>query len=206
MDAPGSLFVAARGSAHDARPTALAQYRNLGDARHAIQSLESGGVDGDDLSLVGETARTVERRVVRSRSDSRILTSVTRGIVVGALLGAALCAVIGAAFVGVLLLVWSGLDDRGWVFGLLVCWFAAGGAVLGSFVGVSRTLGFSESLPLTLEDDPGHPIWLAIYGSSPEVLRSKLDVTHPMDIVEDPDTVTAHPDNVEPQPRSETVT
>jgi hypothetical protein len=148
-----------------------------------MQSLEAGGMDGDDLALVGETARDVEQEVSRSRDDARILSNAAGGIVVGALAGALLCALIGAVFVGVLVLAWSGLDNRGWVFGLLVGWFAAGGAALGGFVGVYRTTGFSESEPLTLEDAPG-------------ALRPKLDATEPVEVFETPDVVTVHPDEV----------
>ena len=196
MGAPASVLVATLGSAHDVRPTALAQYRSLRDARHAMQSLEAGGMDGDDLALVGETARDVEEEVSRSRDDARILSSATGGVVVGALAGALVCALVGAVFVGGLVLAWSGLDNRAWVFGLLVGWFAAGGAVLGGFFGVYRTMGFSESEPLTLEDEPGVPIWLAVYGSSPDVVRPKLDATAPVEVFETPDVVTVHPDEV----------
>jgi hypothetical protein len=46
---------------------------------------------------------------------------------------ALLGALVGAAIVGLVLLLWSGLDDKGWVYFLMIAWFAVGGAVLGGF-------------------------------------------------------------------------
>ena len=81
------------------------------------------------------------------------------GVIGGALVGAA----IGAALIGLVILAWPNLEASGWVFLLLTVWFAVGGSVLGCFFAISRAIGFSESWPLTFEDETDGPVWLAVY-------------------------------------------
>jgi hypothetical protein len=57
-----------------------------------------------------------------------------------------------------------------------------------------RTLGFSESLPLTWEDDARAPVWLAVFGTEAE-LRAAVEATDPAEIVDDP-VLTAHPEEL----------
>jgi hypothetical protein len=103
------------------------------------------------------------------------------GVILGALAGAAF----GAALSGLIVLIFSDLDASGWIFLLLTAWFAAGGAVLGCFTAISRVVGFSESWPLTFEDDTDGPVWLAVYEDveAPDDLASR---THALEIVTDP--------------------
>jgi hypothetical protein len=166
---------------HEGAPAVLAQYPDLPTARHAIQRLEQQGVDGDDIALVGSSARVLEQRARRGRSDSRALSNVGLAVAVGVVAGGAFGAVIGAVIVGVILLLWSGLDARAWVFGLMVAWFAAGGALLGAFAGVSRAVGFSESMAMTYEDEPPSPPWLAVYGPRDKLLPM-VRATDPIEV------------------------
>jgi hypothetical protein len=176
----GSIVTPLAGS-HDGAPALLAQYAHLTAARRAIQQLEQHGVDGDDIALVGSAARALERGARRERSDSRVLSHAGLAIALGVLAGGALGALLGAALVGVAVLLWSNLDARAWVFGLMVAWFAAGGALLGAFAGVSRAIGFSESMAITYEGDPAAPPWLAVYGPR-ETLLPLVEATEPIEI------------------------
>jgi hypothetical protein len=169
------------GGSHEGSPAVLAQYPDLEAARHAIQQLEQQGVDGDDIALVGSSARALERGATRERSDSRILSHSGLAIVAGVIMGGLVGAVLGAITIGVILLLWSGLDARGWVYGLMVAWFTAGGALLGAFGGVSRSIGFSESMAITYEDEPPSPPWLAVYGPR-EKLLPIVEATDPIEI------------------------
>jgi hypothetical protein len=167
----------------------MARYASLPEMRHAIDTLESQGVDGDHLTIVGprgELPQGTNRRQADSRFLSHTMLVVAIGVVGGALVGAAF----GAAMIGLVLLVWSGLDASGWVFLLLTVWFAAGGAVLGCFFAISRLVGFSESWPLTFEDEPNAPLWLAIFEDvdDPGDLASR---THALEIVTDPEPLRA---------------
>jgi len=166
---------------HEGEPAVLARYPDLTAARHAIQRLEQAGVDGDDIALVGSSARTLERAARRGRSDSRVLSNVGLAIAVGVVSGAVLGALLGVVLVGALLLLWSGLDARTWVFGLMVAWFASGGALLGAFAGVSRAIGFSDSMAMTYEDEPASPPCLAVYGPRDKLLPM-VRTTDPIDI------------------------
>jgi hypothetical protein len=179
-------------SAHDAQPSLLARYGTLADVRHAINALEAQGIDGDQLALVGEGAAHLSGHTEVRRADRRFLASTTVALAVGILGGALVAAVLGAAIIGIVLLLWSGLDDKGWVFLLLTGWFAVGGAVLGGFTAISRSVGFSDAVPDTFEDEPEGPLWLAVY-AHPAHVEEGLRTTHPLEIVRDPDIRTVHP-------------
>ncbi len=179
-------------SAHDAQPSLLARYGTLADVRHAINALEGHGVDGDQLALVGEAAAHLSGRTDVRRADRRFLANTTVALAVGIVGGALVGALVGAAIIGIVLLLWSGLDDKGWVFLLLTGWFAVGGAVLGGFAAISRSVGFSEAVADTFEDQPAGPLWLAVYADAGDV-EEALGSTHPLEIVRDPDVRTVHP-------------
>jgi hypothetical protein len=179
-------------TAHDAQPSILARYGTLTDVRHAINELEAHGVDGDQLALIGEAAAHLSGHTEVRRADRRFLTSTTIALAVGVIGGALAGALLGAAIIGIVLLLWSGLDEKGWVLLLLTCWFAAGGAILGAFAAISRSVGFSEAVSDTFEDEPEGTLWLAVY-AYPAHAEEVLPTTHPLEIVRDPDIRTVHP-------------
>src|SRR5437868_9750684 len=172
-------------SAHDAHPSLLVRYGTLVDVRHAIDALEAHGVDGDQLALVGEPAAKLGGSTDRHRADARFLSNTTSAVAVGVIVGAILGALFGAALIGIVLALWPGLHNRGWVFLLLTVWFAAGGSVLGGFTAISRSVGFSESWPLTFEDEPEGPLWLAVYADA-AAAEVVVPTTHPLEVVRDP--------------------
>jgi hypothetical protein len=172
------------GSSHLGRPSLLARYGSLPELRHAIDTLEGDGVDGDDLTIVAPAGH-VPGGTPRRRADSRVLSHTMLALAIGVLGGAVLGALVGAAVIGLVLLLWSSLDATGWVFALLTVWFAAGGAVLGCFFAISRVVGFSESWPLTFEDDEDGPVWLAVFEDVGEA-SALADRTHALEVVTDP--------------------
>src|SRR5262245_43525093 len=112
MAAPADPLVTTMGSSHGGRPSLLARYRTLPDVRRAIDVLEAEGIDGDDLALVGR-ADALPGGTDRHRSDSRFLSHTMVMLAVGVLGGALLGAAFGATLIGLVLLVWSGLDASG---------------------------------------------------------------------------------------------
>ena len=172
------------GSSHLGRPTVIARYGSLPELRHAIDTLEGDGIDGDDLTIVAP-ADQMPGGTDRRRTDSRVLSHTMLALAFGVLGGALVGAVVGAAIIGLVLLLWSGLEASGWVFLMLTAWFAAGGAVLGCFFAVSKVVGFSESWPLTFEDDGDGPVWLAVFEDvgEPTELASR---TKALEVVTDP--------------------
>lgn len=184
MASPAEPFVSPMGSSHRGRPSLMACYGTLADVRRAIDTLEAQGVDGDHLTLIGragELPRQTDRRRVDSRILSHTMLALTLGVLGGALAGGAL----GAVVVGLTILLWPGLEATGWVFALITVWFAAGGSVLGGFTAISKVVGFSESWPLTFEDETDGPLWLAVYEQidDPDALASR---THALQLVRDP--------------------
>jgi hypothetical protein len=178
-----ATFPTPHGSTHAGRPSVLARYDSLREVRTAIEQLEGRGVDGDDLALVGEAALAAERTADRAVTDRRFLRNTGPAIAAGAVAGAIVGALIGVAILGITFAIWEPSVDPAWVFGLMTAWFAAGGAVFGAFVAVSRRIGFSESWPLTFEDEPDEPLWLAVYDDR-EGLRDAIVATHPVQVVD----------------------
>jgi len=164
----------------------MARYASLPDVRDAIDTLEAQGIDGEHLTIVGPTE--LPGSTDRRRTDSRFLSHTLLFLTVGVLGGALAGAIIGAALIGLVLLIWSGIEASGWVFLLLTVWFGVGGAVLGGFFAISRVVGFSESWQLTFGDEPEGPIWLAVFEDldDPDALKSR---THALEVVRDPDPV-----------------
>ena len=171
------------GSSHLGRPSVVARFASLPDLRHAIDTLEGEGIDGDDLTIVAPADR-IPHGTDRRRADSRVLSHTMLALAIGVVGGALAGAVIGAAVIGLVLLLWQDLDASGWVFVMLTTWFAAGGAVLGCFFAISRMVGFSESWPLTFEDGDG-PVWLAVFEDVGEASQL-ADRTHALEVVTDP--------------------
>jgi len=180
------------GSAHDGRPSLLARYRSLREVRAAIDLLEARGVDGDDIALVGPAALAVERTPDRRRTDRRFLHTTAEAIAAGIVVGALVGAMIGAALMGVTFAIWEPATSPGWVFALMSAWFAAGGAVFGAFAAVARRVGFSESWPLTFEDEPDEPLWVAVYDDRAD-LPETVGATHPSEMRQSSRTETVHP-------------
>jgi hypothetical protein len=177
------------GSSHLGRPTLMARYGSLREVRDAIDTLESQGVDGDHLTVVGSDG-ALPQGTDRRRADSRFLSHTMLFLALGVLGGALVGAVVGAVIIGLVLLLWSSIEASGWVFVLLTVWFAVGGSVLGGFFAISRVVGFSESWPLTFEDEPDAPVWLAVFEDvdDPDELATR---THALEVVSDPDSLRA---------------
>lgn len=177
------------GSSHVGRPSVLARYASLPDLRRAIDTLESEGIDGDHLTIVAP-ADDMPQGTDRRRADSRVLSHTMLALAAGVVGGALVGGVIGAVLVGLVVLVWPNLDASGWVFSLLTVWFAAGGAVLGCFFAISKVVGFSESWPLTFEDEIDGPVWLAVFEDvdEPAELVSR---TEALEVVTDPEPLRA---------------
>lgn len=192
MASPAEPLVSPTGSSHRGAPSFLARYGTLVDVRHAIDAIEAKGVDGDDITIVGRRGE-LPRMTDRRRADSRVLSHTMLALAVGVLGGALAGAAIGAVVVGLAVLLWPGLKATGWVFLLITVWFAAGGAVLGCFTAVSKVVGFSESWPLTFEDETDGPLWLAVYEEIDDP-RDLAASTHALELVDDPSvTVSDEP-------------
>lgn len=192
MASPTEPLVSPTGSSHHGRPSFLARYGTLVDVRHAIDTLEAKGIDGDDITIVGRKGE-LPHMTDRRRADSRVLSHTMLALAIGVLAGALAGAAIGAVVVGLAVLLWPGLEATGWVFLLITVWFAAGGSVLGCFTAVSKVVGFSESWPLTFEDETNGPLWLAVYEDvdDPGDLAAR---THAIEVADDPSVVVSSDD------------
>lgn len=163
-------------------PSVLAQFPDLASARATILALESSGIDGDAISLVGARAEAARQSSSRSVADRRMLFFLLSRTIVGVLIGV----VIGAVSVGVLGLIVAAISDMDVGAVAAACAIGGGllGGTLGAFISVERSAGFSESWPLTFQDIPDGPVWLAVHGRhghSTEVLEAHhaLAIRHP---------------------------
>src|ERR1044071_7859630 len=98
-------FVTPAGSSHRGQPTFLARYGTLVDVRHAIDTLEARGIDGDDITLVGRSGE-LPHMTDRRRSDSRVLSHTMLALAIGVVGGPLFGAVVGAVVVGLAVLLW----------------------------------------------------------------------------------------------------
>jgi hypothetical protein len=187
------VVVTNRASAHEGTPAVLARYPDVERLRGAIASLEAHGVDGDDLVLAGPGAVQLEELAGSAATDAHVASHTGTRVAIAIVLGAAVGAVIGAVAVGATLLVWSNTTAKGWIFVLMVSWFAAGGGVVGAYLAFFRTLGFSDAMPLTYAGEPLNEVWLAIYGTPADVEPKVLN-TEPDEMVTAPVVRTVHPD------------
>lgn len=150
-----------------AQPDLLAVAEDLPAARVAIEALQSAGLDGAHIELLGAAATEARRRGETVGPDQRIFGHVShrvvRGVVVGGTIGAAIGAVIG---VGAMLLL-DGSDLAAFVLGVVV------GALLGSWVGpflaLERKVGYSPDWELTFADVPDDSACVAVWTPSPEM-------------------------------------
>src|SRR5213593_378512 len=76
-------------------PAAMARYATISDARAAIQTLESHGVDGVDIVLAGWRAEAAARSRRKSSADGQFVRYLTRDVLRGSVLGGIVGAVAG---------------------------------------------------------------------------------------------------------------
>jgi hypothetical protein len=182
-------LVATTGSAHEGRPTVLARFPHPAAARRAIETVEARGIDAGALALAG--TRAPEPVLPRGAVDPEVVNRTTGWMVLGLGAGTLAGAIVGAAFVGAVLLAWPGdLAAESWIFALTTGWFAAAGGVFGAFVAVNRKTGFSDAWGETFQDAV-EPVWLGIFDehATPEVLEG----TEAIELLDHPDVEIHHP-------------
>jgi hypothetical protein len=154
----------------------IVEFGSPGDARAAIEALEHHGIDGVEIEVPTppETGR-------RQPADRRALLHVggraAKGIVVGAVVGAGVFAVVGLVF---LLLGWPAAAFAG-----LVLAGAAIGGTAGAFIGVERGVGMSEGWERTFHESRAHPIPVEIHATSTEEMataRRVLEERRPISV------------------------
>ena len=150
-----------------------ATYSDMASARKAIQSLERHGVDGHDITLLGDADTAALRRDNIER-DERLITYVARSAAMGAVFGAMVGGLLGT-ITGVLIFPWL----SGAMWGT-----AGGGAILGAALGV--LLGGIVRLPqsnaglATIDTPHKGPVTLGIH--NPDSIDDTLAATNPTDV------------------------
>ena len=154
-------------------------------ARAALESLENAGVDGDDLELVGpsaDAARTPDDPKLPDRRAARHIGGrLAFGIVFGAIAGALLGLVVGVIAVAI-----TNEDTRevALTFAFVIVGIGLG-ATTGGFISFERSVGTSEAWPLTFEDAPEGPVWVAVYShrrQTTERAERELARRHPVEL------------------------
>jgi hypothetical protein len=158
--------------------TLAARFRDMTDARAAIEALENQGVDGSDIVLAGRVAHEASTPGDEEPTDERIIRHVGSRVVAGAAIGAAVGAVLG-----VLVTVASSVDSSV-VFGSVLAGLLIGG-IAGTFVSFERGVGHSESWELTFHDPASGAVWVTIATDEPETIGTATEVLHslhPMEV------------------------
>lgn len=140
---------------------------NGDDARQVVVALEETGLDGtrisflrlDDASLSSDRDATPSSQIISANSEGRTV----RAVVVGAALGG----VIGAAVLGVLLLVIASRTAALWgLFGGLAL-----GAALGALWTAFNRMGASDAWERSLHVDPEAFASIAVHSDDDDGLR-----------------------------------
>jgi len=164
-----------------------ARFPDMTVARGAIEGLEHAGVDGDDIDLLGGRADAARTPTSPGRPDRRvaghILSRVGLGAAVGAMAGA-----VGGLVLGLLVLA---VTSTGGGAGLVLAFVFVGlglGVVVSVFLSFERSVSFSDAWPLTFEDVPAGPVWVAVYSRDPRTLErahDELAGRHPLELRRD---------------------
>lgn len=139
-----------------------ASFPSMESARVAIEALENAGVDGDYIELLGQPADAARTPSDPKPTDRRVALHLVRRVAVGAVVGA-LAGIALGLLVG---LIVAGITDTDSRSGLVTAIAIVGigiGTTLGILLGFERAIGLSDAWPLTFEDVPDGPVWVAVY-------------------------------------------
>jgi hypothetical protein len=164
---------------HHSRPPGVsaavaASFPDMAAARSAVEALEHAGVDGDDIDLLGRGADAARMPTSPSRPDRRAAGYILRRVGLGAAVGAAAGAVAGLVLGLIVLAVTSTADGSGLVFAFVLVGLGLG-VVVSAFLSFERSVSFSDAWPLTFEDAPEGPVWVAVYSRDPRTQRRARD-------------------------------
>ena len=156
----------------------IAEFGSPRDARAAIEALEHHGIDGVEIG-VPTPRETLPRQPADRRTLLHVGGRVGKGIVVGAVVGAAAFAVVGLVFL-----------IAGWPAATFVALALAGaviGGSAGAFIGVERGVGMSEGWERTFHEPSAHTVPVEIHAASTDEMataRRILQERHPVAVHE----------------------
>jgi len=154
-------------------PGVMARFPDVESAREAIGALESRGIDGVDVTLIGDCAVAAEHVRTRAVPDRNVLRHATKLVVRGAVLGTIGGLLASGIVVGIGLLVSADVRDHALAQVMIIIAFTFLGAIVGSFFSIEQGVGYSEAWYLTFQDIPDGEIWVAVF-DRPDVARDVL--------------------------------
>ena len=156
----------------------VATFRSPAEARTAIEALEHHGVDGVEID-VPPPPRSAARQPADRRTLLHVGGRAGKGIVVGAVVGAAIFAVVGVVFVVI-----------GWPVALLAGLALAGAAIggtAGAFIGLERGVGMSEGWEQTFHEPRTTAVPVEVHATSAaeiDTARRVLEGQGPLELHE----------------------
>lgn len=162
-----------------------ARFPSMESARVAIEALEHAGVDDDEIELLGHPADVARDPSAPQGPDRRLGLHLVRQVALGAL---------GGAFAGVVLGLLIGLlvaaptdatDSRSGLVTAIIIVGIGLGVTLGVLLSFERAIGLSDAWPLTFEEVPDGPVWVAVYtggGRSRARAADALARHHPLEL------------------------
>jgi hypothetical protein len=157
----------------DGVPGVMARFPDVESAREAIGALESRGIDGVDVTLIGDRAVAAEHVRTRAVPDRNVLRHAAKLVVRGAVLGTIGGLLASGIVVGIGLLVSADVRDHALAQVMIIIAFTFLGAIVGSFFSIEQGVGYSEAWYLTFQDIPDGEIWVAVF-DRPDVARDVL--------------------------------
>jgi hypothetical protein len=140
-----------------------ASFPSMESARVAIEALENAGVDGDEIELLGQPADAARTPTDPKGPDRRMALHLVRRVALGAVAGAVAGLVLGV-LVGLVVAGFTDATDSRSGLATAIAIVGVGiGTTLGILIAFERAIGLSDAWPLTFEDVPDGPVWVAVY-------------------------------------------
>jgi hypothetical protein len=174
-NAPATGMPTGQPSKHgrDGVPGVMARFPDVESAREAINALEGRGIDGVDVTLLGDRAVAAEHTRTRAVPDRNVLRHATKLVVRGSVLGTIGGLLASGLVVGIGLLVSADVRDHALAQVMIVVAFTFLGGIVGSFFSIEQGVGYSEAWYLSFQDIPDGEIWVAVF-DRPDVAHDVL--------------------------------
>lgn len=160
-----------------ARRNVVALFREMKEARAAIDALEARGFDAGSISLEGPQAARATERADTRRRDARVSGFVASHVILGIVIGG----VIGMG-TGIAIVAFSaGAEAIPMLLAAIAG--AVGGGSIGMMIAGVGSLDVTPDWELTFERDGAGRIMVAVGSEDPKAAQEAVDVLHDLEPV-----------------------
>lgn len=168
-------------NSQNGRYTVVGQYRNLQEARQAIDALQDRGIDARDIVVRGpgpaRANRVAESTRDSSPRDIAIWQYILTRAIPAALIGSAIGAIVGVIYAGII------GDGSGTFFATSVLSWAVGGFLVGGLLAGMTRLNASRAWESTFEPRTDGDVVVSLRTPGLDAANRAADALHSTDTV-----------------------